>query len=415
MTSISDVQAALAGPYYSEAFLAMASLCYVSAGDAPKIGIDLYNAINALPALPDLNQAGQKQAANALSGYWTLDWGPAVSGDNSNMLYIASFRDQTTNQPYFFTVNIRGTDMFAGPVAKYQQLVQDLNDFSLVEWTKVLNNQLSPALGSVPQPNTTSMTQMSGNIAHGAASGFVKIANLQAGLNQGKSPVSGNLTVVAALNSLLGQAGCAGTPVVVTGHSLGACQAQVMAIYLGWQLGALSTPSTVYCQAFAPPTPGDQGLMASLAAVAPSIQFWANTLDLVPYAYIDLKWPNQNLWTSYTWPTGSIGSNDKSDAGTKCPALPLMLSGMIDLLGKKVPQQTFSRPTCGTVNVLTGNIPQAQQIQAWLSKMGSGLKSDGSDAMLEWQHYPPCYSMLLWNQFSSQMVGFAGFPYQFPA
>lgn len=412
-TEMSLVQAALQTPYYAGVFLTLAEICYVDGGTAPNIPQGIYNAVTGLPQLPALGQTGQSAPSQVVSGSWSLDWGPAVTPDNSNVIYIASYRD-STGAPYFFSVNIRGTNIAAGPVALYQQIIQDMSDFRLWPFTKVLNGTTGSRLAAVPCPNTTDSAELSGNIAHGSADGFVKLANLAAGLNDGQvPPVSGDLTVVGALNKLLQGDNCAGTPVVVAGHSLGACQTQVMATYLGWQLGALATPSAVIGQAFAPPTPGDADLMASYIKMAPSSMFWANSLDLVPYAYVDLQWAASNLWTSFKWPASSVDPNNKSNAGESGPPLPALLAGPIETIGRLVPA-VYTRPTSG-VTELTGFMPQSQQIGAWLASTSSTLADDGSDAMLEWQHFPPCYSMLLWGQCASEMVGFAGFPYSFPS
>jgi hypothetical protein len=76
-----------------------------------------------------------------------------------------------------------------------------------------------------------------------------------------------------------------GVPLVVTGHSLGGCQATVMAAFLGDALAASSLPATIVPHAFAPPTAGTPGFAAKFAAQFPDAHLWWNTFDVVPNAF----------------------------------------------------------------------------------------------------------------------------------
>ncbi|MFC4161675.1 lipase family protein [Chitinimonas lacunae] len=401
----------LQSPYYGMVFLGLAAQAYTAEGDWSKIPLALYTALTQTqytPSLPAPGQAGV-DSPQALAGAWSLDWGPANgqdgSGDNSNLLYIASYRAQNNpnyekNWPYFFVVAIRGTDTSAGPLALWKQLGEDLGDFNLTSWAGLVSN------GQIPIPNSSDTSSLSGNIANGTSDGFTVLATSTAPLNNGQPPSSNGtpLSLIAALNSLLQQ--YPNTPVVVTGHSLGGAQSQPIAAYLGWQLSGITT---VMAQPFAPPTAGDQGFINTYQSFCPNSYFWYNTLDLIPYAYITmgsqsgLQWANQNLWTSYEWPGGS----------TSGPSLPSLLSGLIDVFGNDIPS-SYVRPSSG-VQALQGSLPQQTQIQQFLNGMGFPwdlLSWNGSDAQLAWQHFPPSYFAYMSSQYGSSIVNYMTTPYK---
>ena len=232
--------------YYGMVILGLANQAYSAQGSAWNvIQSTLYTAITETKYTPPLPSPGQPGVASPtpLSGTWSLDWGPANGqngdGDNSNLIYIASYRAQNNsnyaqNAPYFFVVSIRGTDTSVTGTPLYQQLLQDIRDFSFYSWSDLLAGKcyhqpvpppiLPPERLTVPTPNTQDTSALSGNVATGSSLGFVRIANSSAPLNDGQPPSNNGtaLTVVQALNDLLGN--YPGTPIVVTGHSLGACR-----------------------------------------------------------------------------------------------------------------------------------------------------------------------------------------------
>lgn len=396
----------LQSPYYGMVFLGLAAQAYTAEGSWSKIPQALYTALTTpqyTPLLPAPGQIGV-ESPQALPGAWSLDWGPANgddgSGDNSNLLYIASYRAQNNvnyekNWPYFFVVSIRGTDTSAGPLALWKELGEDLRDFKLVSWPDLLVG------GEVPTPNTSDSSGLSGNIAHGSSQAFVLLANSSAPLNNSLPPNPDGtpaLSLIAALNSLLQQ--YPGTPVVVTGHSLGGAQTQPIASYLAWQLGGVAP---VLAQPFAPPTAGDQGFISTYQSFCPNSYFWYNTADLIPYAYIPmngetgLQWANQNLWTSYEWPGSALSG----------PPLPSLLSDLIKLVGSSIPT-SYRRPGSG-LQALNGSLPDQQTMQEFLKSMGllwELLPWNGSDAQLAWQHFPPSYFANMWSQYSNVLANY---------
>ncbi|HXC54278.1 MAG TPA: hypothetical protein VNU97_03200 [Rhizomicrobium sp.] len=414
--------------WYGMVILGLASQAYTAQGgsDWPTMQSALFRAITTpkyTPALP-LPKGAEVAAggADALPGAWSLDWGPANGqdgdGDNSNLIYIASYRAQgnpnyADGAPYFFVVSIRGTDVSVKGPPLYQQLFQDIRDFELHSWPKLLKDGINTLLHghlSVPTPNTRDPAGLDGHIADGSMRGFVKIANSTAPLNDGKTPVNGGaaFAVVAALNNLTRN--YRGAPIVVTGHSLGAAQAQVMASYLAWQFQG----QTVIPFLYAPPTAGDADFMATYMRQCPSGQFWYNDHDVVPYAYITLPaadgskpesglaWAAKNLWSAYQWPPEPPPAKPAA-----APSLPLPMIALIDTLGKLIPP-VYERPA-GGILPLKGNIPAPATIAALLASMGGGMAKmhpDSGIAQLVWQHFPPCYAELMTAQYGDQLAPF---------
>lgn len=377
----------LKSPYYGMMYLGLANAAYTSEGDSKTIAKDLQKVFSDpayMPPVPCLNQAGKKDSLSEIDGSWSIEWGPAISSHNSNMIYIVSYSD-TNGKVLFYTVGVRGTDTSASFEGILNQLAQDINDFELYSWQSLLANQLD----GFPAPkNVTGVpaTNQKGNVSKGSIQGFLKLTST---LPDGSTEV-----LADAINNLLNRNMA---PVVVTGHSLGGNQTQMVAAYLDWQFGS---KTTIIPQPFAPPTPGDKDF-ASLP-VFQNGQFWYNTLDLVPFAYImvnngtelGLKWAREHLWKDFQWPDQKHG-----------PGIPEIMSIAIDTLGSKVPQ-VFTRPTNGGKMELNGYLPDPAIIEDLLKgmKLNLLLESRGSIAQLLWQHFPPCYQNLLWEQQSDKIV-----------
>lgn len=425
--SAAQILAALSPPagnptapaYYGMVVLGFAAQAYTQQGAAwSTIQSGLMTAITNTqftPALPSPLVALSQGAT--VAGTWSLDWGPANGpngdgGDESNLVYIASYRALAGNPnyaagaPMFFVVGIRGTDTADKLIPLLQQLAQDVRDFKPLPWSGVLNS------GSVPTPNTTTPATLPGNIANGTSLGFIKIASSMALLN-GDSAIAkkntGLLSVAEALKALM-PAGSA-VPIVVTGHSLGACQTQVMASYLAWQF----PQNTVIPYSYAPPTAGDSDFINGYSNQCPAGQFWFNEYDVVPYAFLGvpgsqtgLAFAAQHLWASYRWPQGSILVGSNTDySGQPAPPLPSAMVDAISLLGPDIPT-VYARPGNGVFG-LAGAIPSPQVIAMLLQSMGGSLGSQsavGGLAQLVWQHFPPCYRNLMLAQYGSQLAPF---------
>ena len=167
---------------------------------------------------------------------WRVAWGPALSPDRGNMLYVAG--NAALNQ---YAVAVRGTD--------WSFILDWIEDFASV-------------LPLVPYPALNA-----GKIAAGT---LVGLQTLQ------------NLNFMAFVASLPADAG-----VYVTGHSLGGCLASVIAPLVFNQLGA----GRVKVYTFAAPSPGDAGYQSYFTGLfgSDSMAYRVHdTLDAVPDAWTTL-------------------------------------------------------------------------------------------------------------------------------
>lgn len=334
---LSAQQSVTQNAYYSLVYLALATIAYTDSAKTAitRVGTDLPAAIAKLPLLP---QTGNPQ--QTVAGSWRMVWGPAVDTDNSNLLYVCDYVD-AEGAPVFAAVVARGTDIYAGGLGLAQQLFQDLGDFIQVGWDNAQKHDcLLPSLTVEPK------------IAQGTCSALATLTKLSA--------------VMAGQQESMGIAACMatylaanpGTPVVVTGHSLGGCLATVLAPWLAAQLSG----ATIVPQAFAPPTAGNT-LFASgvFDAGFTNAGVWANSMDLVPYAYGNVNAILQ-LWAH------------QNPAGAPCPG---WLATIIKGLGWTVPP--FAQPSRGAVE-----LPGAVKTGAlsWVEQ-------------LEYQHFPPIYHTLI--------------------
>ncbi|MEJ2410381.1 MAG: hypothetical protein P8Y48_13975 [Novosphingobium sp.] len=433
--SLEDRIEVLGSEYYGMVFLGLANAAYTDAGGTREQAIsDELQAVFAskapdtvyIPPLPELGQEGVRTPDATVPGSWSLDWGPAFpttfAAKLSNLLYVASYRDGD-GVPYFFVVGIRGTDISAGAVSVIQQVFEDFAAFDTVEWSKLIEEERRKLGGSVKTGAVPG-----GRVARGSYDGARDLLDSVNTPPEGQSQPSG--TLQEALNSLLTQKNVpAGTPIVVTGHSLGGCQTQTIASYVQWRF----PDNTVIPHAFAPSTAGDVAFISD-----PLFRrggFWFNTLDLVPWGYVTIaaddkaefpdalsdpkpsdrpelgaEWAVLKLWTSFDWP--------KNDDGlTKGPELPArdLIQLLIDTHGETLIRNRYARPhpeLCPDVlKKMDGTIPEVQVIQDFYKSLHpDGCLGPTSDAwsdgvvQLEWQHFPPNYQILLWNNYQGSMV-----------
>jgi Lipase (class 3) len=168
---------------------------------------------------------------------WRVAWGPALSSDRANMLYIAG--NTALNQ---YAVAVRGTD-----------------------WSFILNwiEDFASMLPLVPYPALNA-----GKVAAGT---LIGVQTLQ-GLN-----------FLSFVGSLPQNAGA-----YVTGHSLGGCLASAIAPLVANQVGA---SGSVKVYTFAAPSPGDatfKSYFDGLFGVDSMAYRVYDTLDAVPDAWTTL-------------------------------------------------------------------------------------------------------------------------------
>ena len=140
-----------------------------------------------------LDEAGYKS--------WQVAWGPALNADRSNLLYAA--RNSETGQ---LAVSIRGSDF-----SFWLNWLEDLAVLRLVPFDEF-----------VPTASKTAQ------IAFGTAVGLRQVLGMQDGTK--------------SLETFL-TAAPEGTPILITGHSLGGCLASHPAWRTGWAARPVS-PST---------------------------------------------------------------------------------------------------------------------------------------------------------------------------
>ncbi|MGZ4064856.1 MAG: lipase family protein, partial [Bacteroidia bacterium] len=339
------------GTDYGLVWLNLANTAYIQQGAEQQVIIDTINyAFN--PPTSNVYVQNPPETNNPdntlLQGYWNVDWGPAITDDNSNLLFLVSFRQGTRpaspsdahGAPYFFAVVLRGTDISAGHEAVLQQVLQDFNAFTKIDLTLVFADPLVPKPGKLIPPLTTAC------VATGTAFGFTRMS-WQTSDYYDANGTQQNGNIAAALLSYLDA--YPGVPLVVTGHSLGGCQTQIMATYLAWQLEATATAKNqaIFPNAYAPSTAGDATFAAHYDKLFPGGNFWFNTLDVVPCGFANLN-VLFTLWQDYEWPQGSTNPlTQASIAGTAAPNAPSLLTDLATVSGAEIMAQGYTRPSVG--------------------------------------------------------------------
>jgi len=189
-----------------------------------------------------LDEAGYKS--------WQVAWGPALNADRSNLLYAA--QNSETGQ---LAVSIRGSDF-----SFWLNWLEDLAVLRLVPYDEF-----------VPTASKTAQ------IAFGTAVGLRQILGMQ----DGTKSLETFLTTAPE-----------GTPILITGHSLGGCLASVLAPCVANWVGNASSLS-VYT--IAAPSPGNEdfasyynALFTAQSGHSTAFRFF-NSLDVVPNAWASLN------------------------------------------------------------------------------------------------------------------------------
>ncbi|HEX6099684.1 MAG TPA: hypothetical protein VF432_25440 [Thermoanaerobaculia bacterium] len=301
------------------------------------------------PAPADLIGGIDSQFSNP--GTWQLEWGPAVSSHDANLLYVASYRDQASNLPIFAAVVLRGTDIHTGLWGILSQLKEDLGGGTQQAW---------PSGGA--------------KIAAGTYSGMNEMLSLQAG----------GQTLVEFLGTFLPQ--YPGVPLVVTGHSLGGCLTSAIALDLASQPACSGV--TIVPVTFAAPTAGNPDYVALYTKTFPSCVRWFNTWDLVPMAFVDMQ-NMDNAWGQgiYTNNPLSPFRNCNAPMGGTAHAIVAGIQSDVDANQWAHEQGSFERALNGQCLATSGSSAD----ENWYSE-------------LLLQHLPACgYWTLMTKQYGSTL------------
>ena len=242
---------------------------------------------------------GEINAALAEAGYptWQVVWGPALNADRSNLAYAA--RNSVTGQ---LAVSIRGSDF-----SFWLNWIEDLAVIRLVPY-----DQFVPSVSKSAQ------------IAVGTAIGLRQIL----GMRDGTESLETFLTAAPE-----------GTPILITGHSLGGCLGSALAPCVADWVGGASGLS-VYT--IAAPSPGNADfadyyntLFTDQSGRSMAFRFF-NSLDVVPNA-----WASLNTVETYYPPlvpcpadiARIIGRAQTAVAGKYCQLGELATGSAIELSG----------------------------------------------------------------------------------
>ncbi|MBI2945801.1 MAG: hypothetical protein HYY25_16520 [Candidatus Wallbacteria bacterium] len=365
----STLISALNSPQYALTYLALASLAYTDvqtpdpAPPQPDVATGIKNALEgpagATPLLP---------AIADYPGTFSLTWGPgygtaASPTDYSNLAFVATYSQG--GKPLFLVVSIRGTD------------VRDLIKAGIINqvWQDI------DALNQVQCPAGSSANPLP-YVAKGSHEGlFNKILQLV--------PIGDAVNVGTTLQTFLSSQITGNVPIVVTGHSLGACQATMLATWMKSQSGCVAP---IIPQPFAPPTAGTQGFYNLYTTNFPGSIAWANPWDLVPYAFWNMDQMKQ-LWGGESPGGQSYGGPplDKSTFG-------LVVRGFVEHFDKAVKNGSvtpYVQIPYAKLGPYTGSIGTPSMLSSFFANMKEPVPGDAWMAQLEWQHFPPCYYNLV--------------------
>ncbi|HEY0301581.1 MAG TPA: hypothetical protein VGC36_09625, partial [Rhizomicrobium sp.] len=252
------------------------------------------------------------------------------------------------------------------PGGQFTHLAEDRDIGHMVNWSDVLANNWNPAL-------LKAGPGLPAAIAHGSADALGDLLSFQ-------WPLSTGVGVVDYLKASVP----ATAPIVVTGHSLGGCQALVMALYLAKALPGYS----IVPHPFAPPSPGNQAWCDLYTAAFPQGvgQIWWNTADIVPNVF--------QVVAGNTSPTTASLSNLSSMWG---PAY----GGNLPIGDLNAAVTHFERLANGAyVNLIndagTGFVQTLNG--AYMTPVSTDLSKICPDTwlgQLKLQHFPPMYSFLI--------------------
>lgn len=257
--------------YYALGYLNLCAVSYADEGGSPSsIAAAIAAAVPTIPTYPD-------------GGSWTLEWGPGITSDRANLVYVASYA--TSDGAIFNAVCVRGTDVRVRGEGLLSQLREDLQGGCQYTWPS------GTECVSVPPPANTAL------VSRGSM-------NLLTNLTTNAVDANGK-TLMDFLPGFLGESQNSGAPLVVTGHSLGGAATMVLAL---WLQSNLSSPPTIVPNSFAAPTPGNSTFVSLYESTFAWCPRWYNTNDLIPFAFANV--PGMfDLWTSCDLPAPSLATD----------------------------------------------------------------------------------------------------------
>jgi hypothetical protein len=191
-------------------------------------------------------------------GAWSCIWGPAVDWDLANLVYVAAYRDLASGRPLAVAVVVRGTDITGDCWSDLKQVFEDL---------AVTSQEKLPWLAG-----------SEARVAEGTLDALTTIEKLRGHGTGLREFLAGYLNDPANDKPVL----------VVTGHSLGACVATVLAPWLSESLAAAGVSVPIVPVTFAGPTAGNAAFAAYYDGLFPySPRYW-NSLDVVPCGWAEI-------------------------------------------------------------------------------------------------------------------------------
>lgn len=343
--------------FFAACYLMLASYAYAGGNSPTNAVLAITDTFAAMAKNPSAYLPANMPVPNCT---WQLLWGPYVTPDNSNLVYAAGLFDPVSGSPIFGAISIRGTDIAPGSCdGLITQVLQDLDVGVLAPW-----------------PYTTP-GNTGANLAAGSLAGF---QNRILPLGTGAKEAGGIASWVQGF-----AAQYPGAPLVVTGHSLGGCQATVLSAYLASKESGVSGIG-IHPNPFAGPTAGDLAFANMyITLFAQTARRWYNTFDIVPMAFAPSSLGQiSQMWHAGQW---SCAGGFKMDTGFKT-----IYGGVLTAVGGK----SYTQPSAGD-----------RQLNG---KCDYGTPATGYFGMVELQHFPPAYLSLMQG-----VPGVAWFAFPAPA